>query len=425
MFVDYSLRRYGPASAKRSRSSQLPPTEAIPVSILRPLKGLDPSLYDNLETSFLQDYPVYEVIFSVPNEADPAVRIVRTLMEKYPHVDAHLQIGEEIVGINPKVNNLNPAYKQAKYDLLWICDSNVSTTPGTLGRSVDLFMGDPRIGLVHHLPFSTRPDHGTGSTIEQVFLNTTHAKMYVAINRVAIDSCVMGKSNLYRRSVLDDVARKQGYTGTEEHGGLAHFGQYLAEDNMIGMSIWHTAKMRHAMSADLAYQALGAMTVSAYFARRARWIRVRKRMVTAATLVEPMTECFLAGIIGVWGLSRLRALSLSTSVLFWLIQTTLWCYQDYTIFKHLANVKPDHHIRSPLDETPEVPDFLTVFLPAWISREGLALPIWIWAITGNTVTWREQRYKVLENSKVVNLPKGKQAWWSRNRYVAIEDHEEE
>ena len=62
------------------------------VSILRPLKGLDTNLYENLESTFIQDYPNYEIFFCVDDEEDQAVPIVRDLMAKYPHVNAHIAI---------------------------------------------------------------------------------------------------------------------------------------------------------------------------------------------------------------------------------------------------------------------------------------------------------------------------------------------
>lgn len=64
------------------------------MSILRPLRGLDCNLYENLEASFRQDYPNFEILFSVADEADAAIPIVHELCERYPHVSAKLIIGQ-------------------------------------------------------------------------------------------------------------------------------------------------------------------------------------------------------------------------------------------------------------------------------------------------------------------------------------------
>lgn len=67
--------------------------EAPGVSIIRPLRGIDCNMYENLASSFRQDYPRFEIIFSVAQPQDPAIAVVRDLMKKYPEVDARLIIG--------------------------------------------------------------------------------------------------------------------------------------------------------------------------------------------------------------------------------------------------------------------------------------------------------------------------------------------
>lgn len=289
------------------------------MTIIRPLRGLDCNLYENLESSFLQQYPQhkFEVIFSVAEEDDQAIPVVKDLMERFPQVTASLIIGErdyfmymifrqaelrhsageEVVGVNPKVNNLVRPYRAAKFDMLWIVDSNVQSSAQALRRAVAAFKptkaNDKAIGLVHHVPFPVWPDTNLGSRVEQAFLSTTHAKMYLAINEPAIDSCVCGKSNLFRKSDLERATRahndrskgrssvRDAMDGLSEQDkyGIAAFGEYLGEDNMIGRFIWHDIGMRHAIAPDVAANAVGNMSLEKYFWRRVRWIRVRKYMV--------------------------------------------------------------------------------------------------------------------------------------------------
>ena len=160
--------------------------EAPGVTILRPLSGLDNNLYENLEASFRQRYPrgKVEILLCVAREDDQAVPIARTLMRAFPDVDARLLMGESDIGVNPKVNNLAQAYREAKHDLVWIVDSNVLTSFGTLARSV-VAIRQPRIGLVHHLPFALFGDSDLGSGVENAFLGTQHAKMYLVRQQTA------------------------------------------------------------------------------------------------------------------------------------------------------------------------------------------------------------------------------------------------
>lgn len=89
-----SRRRYR-SQSPRSASSSAPPDSVPGVSILRPLKGLDTNLFENLESTFHQEYPNFEIVFSVANEYDQALPVVQTLLEKYPHSNARVIVGTD------------------------------------------------------------------------------------------------------------------------------------------------------------------------------------------------------------------------------------------------------------------------------------------------------------------------------------------
>ncbi|KAG8681520.1 hypothetical protein FRC08_015578, partial [Ceratobasidium sp. 394] len=175
----YTVRPRSPLSSPPPSNN---PASVPGVSILRPLKGLDPNLYDNLESTFQQEYPPerFEILFCVADAEDQALGVVNELLAKYPHVNAKAVVGERVVGVNPKVNNLMEAYDRAEHDILWVLDSNIWSAPGTLARSVDALIQDctPRIGLVHHVLFvpPTAPLMTFGARVEAAFLNTTHSK---------------------------------------------------------------------------------------------------------------------------------------------------------------------------------------------------------------------------------------------------------
>nr|XP_013795602.1 PREDICTED: ceramide glucosyltransferase isoform X1 [Apteryx mantelli mantelli] len=135
------------------------------VSLLKPLKGVDPNLINNLETFFELDYPKYEVLFCVQDHDDPAIEVCKKLLGKYPNVDARLFIGGKKVGINPKINNLMPGYEAAKYDLIWICDSGIRVIPDTLTDMANQMT--EKVGLVHGLPY-VADRQGFAATLEQV-----------------------------------------------------------------------------------------------------------------------------------------------------------------------------------------------------------------------------------------------------------------
>ena len=311
--------------------------------------------------------------------------------------------------MNPKVNNLVKAYREASHDILWVLDSNVMADSGTLARSVDALDGPPsaannsrkRIALVHHVPFAFATEPALGSYVEQAFLNTNHAKMYIAINTVAVDSCVVGKSNLYRKSDLERVdgtlKPATASSGAPRETGLVAFGRFLAEDNMIASALWHELDVRHDLSCDVAHNAVGNMTIADYFWRRVRWIRVRKHMVLAATLIEPFTESIVAGTIA--GLSLRYFLGLPLW-LFFPLHFAAWLLVDLDVCESLAG----HPVPSGATKLK--------FIGAWALREGLALPIWSYAIWGSTVDWRGKAYVVMRNGEVRRATRDdKNAWF--------------
>ncbi|CAI2189468.1 3191_t:CDS:2, partial [Funneliformis geosporum] len=370
--LGYLVARTRYRTSKRSNSSQLPLDIAPGVTIIRPLKGVDCNLCENLISSFRQDYPNFEIIFSVANENDPAVKVVKKLMMRYPKVDAKLIIGERDVGVNPKINNLIRPYESAKNDIIWILDSNVYVDSGCLGRSVDK-LSQQGVGLVHHLPFAVRPDT-FGSELEMMFMDTVHARMYLAINAIGPDSCVVGKSNLYRKSDIESV------------GGLAQFGKYMAEDNLIACALWRKG-YKHEMTSDLAYQPLGSMATADYFFRRSRWTRIRKYTVTAATVLEPFTESILCGLCASYGFNNLWNIHPLNFLAFHIIT---WFMIDLKLFQALSRKNVEL-------------ESLRGFIMAWSLREITALPLYVYSVLGNTVDWRDGTFYLKRDSTVVKI----------------------
>lgn len=305
-----------------------------------------------------------------------------------------------MAGVNPKVNNLMRPCRDAAYDILWVIDSGVMASPGTLARSIDaldrpssyVLGSGKRIAVVHHVPFAHISGAAgfVGSRIEEAFLNTNHAKMYIALNTTAVESCVVGKSNVFRRSDVERVnASLKPHKDAELSGqpealkGLAAFGKFLAEDNMIAAALWHELDLRHDLSCDVAHNAVGHMTLADYVWRRVRWIRVRKHMVLTATLLEPFTESVVAGLLAAFSLRCL------TGFPAWMMLAAhfgcfLWV--DLDVYASLAGY--------PLPAASRVQ-----FIGAWIARELLAFPIFMLAIFGNEVMWRGTIYQVLQNGE--------------------------
>lgn len=193
------------------------------ISILKPLKGLDDRLEENIRSFFQLDYPNYEIIFGVASADDPAVSVVRRLQAEFPRIDTKLVIDGRCRSLNPKINNLRNMVPSARYDYLLISDSNIR-----VGREylIDLMrhMERTNVGLV------TSTIRGiaaatTAGVMENLHLNTFVASSVFAVRRLFRVPVVIGKSMLFTRTTLNRL------------GGFESFGDFLAEDQLIGLAV--------------------------------------------------------------------------------------------------------------------------------------------------------------------------------------------
>ncbi len=199
-----------------------------PVSILKPLKGLDDNLFDNLESFCTQGYTDYEVIFSLQDLNDPAYKIAKKIQDKYPNRDISLVVEKCDAGLNPKVNNLIPAYRKARHRYILISDSNVMVDDNYLRESVRQ-AAEPSVGLVSNLIHGCG-GRSIGAIFENLHLNSFIMGSVSFLDRYLGIPCVIGKSMLMKKDDLEAL------------GGLTAFKDILAEDFIIGREMQNIGK---------------------------------------------------------------------------------------------------------------------------------------------------------------------------------------
>ncbi len=245
------------------------------VSILKPLKGVDSGLESNLETFFALDYPCFELVFGVRDEADPALAVARRVAARHPQVSSRFIATPSEVGANPKVNNLAGILPACSHELLLISDSNVAVAPGMLREMVAELEAEG-VGLVTSM-IRGRNGRGLGGMLEELQLNTFVMGGVAAVDGLFHRVCAVGKSMLFRRSDLAAV------------GGFEELGRYLAEDQILGESIRALGR-RVVVCSQPVDNVLGVMTVGEFSGRFLRWARIRRRISLGGYLAELLTN---------------------------------------------------------------------------------------------------------------------------------------
>lgn len=123
------------------------PSYAPPISVLKPVRGLDREAYENFASFCRQDYPEYEVLFAVSEADDPALPVLERVIRDHPERAVRVLVGAPALGTSSKVNKLCRLAQEARYDLLAISDSDVRVGPDYL-RQVAAPFRDPQVGAV-------------------------------------------------------------------------------------------------------------------------------------------------------------------------------------------------------------------------------------------------------------------------------------
>ena len=209
----------------RLRSGQVRTTQPeLPVSILKPLKGTDPEMYESLRSHCMQEYEEYEIIFGVSESADPAAKIVERLKLDFPQRAIRLLVCEKNLGPNTKVSNLAQMLPRSKYEYLLVNDSDIRVEPDYLRRVVAP-LSDKSVGMVTCL-YRGVASPTLGSRLEMLGISTDFCAGVLAARQ--LEGCLhfaLGSTLAFRRSDLEAI------------GGFEAFVDYLADDYEMGRQI--------------------------------------------------------------------------------------------------------------------------------------------------------------------------------------------
>lgn len=259
---------------RKARRRPIPPGAYAPISVLKPLCGVDDGLESNLETFFQLTYPHYEIIFGVAGDSDPAIEVVRRLRKRYPDVRARLIVHDGQRGLNPKVANLRAMLEKGAHDVVVISDSNIAVQPDYLEEMYGHLLDDG-VEMVTSL-IAGVGEESIGATLENLHLNG-YISGYKAGAEVAGIPFVIGKSVMYRRSILDPL------------GGLESLASVLGEDHVMGRMI-QLAGYEIRVCTQPVKNVCVNTSVGRFVLRHLRWGLIRTKLKPIVYLSEPLSS---------------------------------------------------------------------------------------------------------------------------------------
>lgn len=264
------------AAHRRLRRGRRPARGSSPsVSILKPLKGDDDELDDNLASLARQRYGgELEILLAAADPGDPALDAAQRLRRRFPGVAVRVVPGRSGPELNPKVANLVALTRHARHDVLLVSDSNVRVGPDYL-RTIVAELDDPRVGLVCNL-LAGVGERSVGATLENLHLGGFIAPAVCVADLVG-HRCVIGKSMLLRRSTLDAI------------GGWSAVGDVLGEDYLMGR-LAEGAGHRVVVSPHVVHTVNVQWSVRRFLSRHLRWAQMRRWIAPGAYAAEPLVH---------------------------------------------------------------------------------------------------------------------------------------
>jgi ceramide glucosyltransferase len=261
----------------RSRRHRTPSNSRFPpVSLVRPLCGIDNYAADTLRSTFELEYPRYEILFCVASAKDPVVPLVESLIAEHAGVSATLLVGDERVCANPKLNNVLKGWRAAAHQWIILADSNVLMPRDYIQRLLAGWQADT--GLVASPPIGCRPQ-GFWAEIECAFLNTYQARFQYLADAFGF-GFAQGKTMLWRRADLECA------------GGIGALAKEVAEDAAATKLVRDAGLKVRLVDRPFA-QPLGRRSAAEVWHRQLRWARLRR----ASFLLYFLPEVFSGGVL--------------------------------------------------------------------------------------------------------------------------------
>ncbi len=334
-----------------------------PVTVLKPLCGLDRDTYTNLASFCYQDYPTFQVIFAVREASDPSITVVKQLQADFPDADLQLVISDRLIGNNLKVSNLANALEKAKHPLLVIADSDIRVNKDYLRRIVQPFKRE-KVGIVTCL-YTSWAD-SLLARFEALGIATQLQPGVLTARQLEGMHFALGSTIAIRQQALKTI------------GGFFAIANYLADDYQLG---YLTSQRGYEviLSECIVSHQLDTPSIASFFRRQTRWARC----IRAERFWSYLGLILTQGTV----MSMLFWLSTSGSGLGWTVLCLTWGLR--LVMAWIVGVKGlnDHSARQWL-----------WLVPVW---DVVSFGIWGWGLASDRVEWRGHTFRLLQGGQLI------------------------
>ncbi len=338
-----------------------------PVSVLKPLKGMDPEFGENLKSFCAQDYPEYEILLGFGDPGDDANTGARELAGPSRGRDVRAIVSARNLGANRKVSNLQGLAESARYPLLAISDSDMRVVAEYLKRNVAEYHSEKNVGMVTSLYKISDPE-SFGTALESLTIALDFIPSCLVARRIEGVTFGLGASMLISKKSLEEI------------GGFPAIADFIADDYQLGNRLWKKG-YKIIISGLVIETVAGRMSFADYLTHQIRWARTYRASRPKGFIGSGITHVFLLALLFLIlkGPTPLALSALGAGL-------ALRYATAYVLYRKVIRS------RSWLK--------WLVLLPL---KDILSAGVWAWTFTSRKVWWRGRRYGILKDGRMKGL----------------------
>jgi ceramide glucosyltransferase len=341
-----------------------------PVSLLKPLCGLEPGLESHLASFFQQNYPRFEIVFGTRNAEDPALEIVEAVRRRYPKVPVKVVFSGEPDRPNAKVCSLERMVAAASFEYLIISDSDVRVNSEYIERVVEPLL-DPQVGLVTCL-YRGVPTGGLWSRLEAMGMSVEMTSGVIVADTLEGMKFALGPTMATRRDVIESI------------GGLQTLASYCADDYVLGEKVYESGR-KVVLSSHVIDHVVINRDFQHSIDHQIRWMRSTRFSRPRGHIGTGLTFAIPFGLLGLIAGVAVGNPEVAAYLLAWAVvnRWLMALIAGWGVVRDRASL-----------------------LYCWLYpvRDFMGFCFWAASFAGETIIWRQQQYRLLPGGAMLRVP---------------------